>query len=189
VSPEAQEAAEEAVGALLAFVGEDPGREGLQATPRRVCGALAEMTAGAGVDIAALLGATFGDVAYDEMIVVQDIEFVSLCEHHLLPFTGTATVGYVPRDRVVGISKLARLVDAFARRLQIQERMTSDIAGAIAEHLDPLGVGVVVRAEHSCMACRGVRKRAPLITSAMLGVFRDVGEARAEFLALTPGAR
>lgn len=172
----------DAVVRLIEFIGEDPQRAGLVDTPDRVIRAFGEMTEGYKVDVEGLLTRTFEDRC-DEMVVVRDIEFTSLCEHHLLPFTGTAAVGYVPKDRVVGLSKLARLVDAYARRLQVQERMTVQIAEAIETYLDPLGVGVVVAARHSCMGCRGVRKpSAEMVTSSMLGVFRGKPEARTEFL-------
>lgn len=175
---------EDAIVRLLEYVGENPEREGLLDTPARVLRAFGEMTEGYGVDVGELLSHTFGDRC-DEMVVVRAIEFTSLCEHHLLPFVGTATVAYVPGERVVGLSKVARLVDAYARRLQVQERLTVQIASAIEEHLAPLGVGVVVEAHHSCMGCRGVRKPgARMVTSAMLGVFRTKPEARSEFLAL-----
>jgi GTP cyclohydrolase I len=175
---------EDAVVRLLEFIGEDPGRPGLTDTPGRVIRSFAEMTAGYGVDVAELLSRTFDDRC-DEMVLVRDIDFTSLCEHHLLPFTGVASVGYVPGERVVGLSKIARLVDVYARRLQVQERMTVEIAAALDLHLSPRGVGVVVRARHSCMGCRGVRKpSAEMVTSALLGVFRDKPEARSEFLAL-----
>jgi GTP cyclohydrolase I len=144
---------------------------------------MTELCSGYTVDIGALLATTF-HVAYDEMVVVRGVEFMSLCEHHLLPFTGHVTVGYVPTDRVVGLSKIPRVIEAFSHRLQIQERMTHQIASALQEHLDPLGVGVVVTASHSCMAMRGVRKHGEMVTSAMLGLFRDNPEARAELLAL-----
>lgn len=175
--------AESAARELLSFVGEDVGREGLQDTPARYVKALAELTEGYDMDPAAILSTTF-DVSYDEMIVVRDIEFMSLCEHHVLPFSGHVTVGYVPVDRVVGLSKIPRLIEAFSRRLQIQERMTHQIAHAMWTHLNPLGVGVVVTAQHSCMAMRGVRKRGEMVTSSMLGILRDNPEARAELLAL-----
>lgn len=179
---------EDAIGAvrgLLDFIGEDPDRPGLVETPRRVLAALIEMTAGYADDPSKILGTFFEDDT-DEMIVVSGIEFTSLCEHHLLPFVGTATVGYIPQGRVVGLSKIPRLVECYARRLQMQERMTRQIADALNEHASPLGVGVVVNAHHSCMGCRGVRKPAArMITSAMLGAMRTVPEARAELLALT----
>lgn len=174
---------EENVRRLLQHIGEDPTREGLLDTPKRVVKALTEMTAGYLLDPAQVLGTTFGDTC-DEMIVVSPIEFTSTCEHHLLPFTGTATVGYVPGDRVVGLSKLPRLVDLFAHRLQIQERMTNQIADAIEEHLRPRGVGVILSAHHTCMSCRGVRKQGTqMTTSALRGYMKDDPKARAEFLA------
>ncbi len=170
---------------LRRVVYEDPEREGLQDTPRRVAAALSEMTNGYGEDVADILGTTFETDGYDEMVVLRDIDFTSLCEHHMLPFTGTAAVGYVPGARVVGLSKLARLVDCFAHRLQIQERMTKEIADAVMEVLQPQGVGVVVSAHHSCMGCRGVRKPgASMVTSCLQGVMRENPAARAEFLAL-----
>lgn len=170
---------------LRRVVREDPEREGLLDTPRRVVKALGEMTTGYGQDVHEILGTTFDTEGYDEMVVLRGIDFVSLCEHHMLPFTGTAAVGYVPGERVVGLSKLARLVDCFARRLQIQERMTKEIADAVMEVLSPQGVGVVVSAHHSCMGCRGVRKPgASMVTSYLAGVMRDNVAARAEFLAL-----
>lgn len=158
----------------------------LKDTPRRWWKAIGEMTEGYKVDVAKLLSVQFADVPADEMIVVTGIEFASLCEHHLMPFVGTATVGYLPHGhRVVGLSKLARLVEAHARRLQVQERMTTDIDHAIQEHLRPLGSGCIVRATHSCMACRGVRKQgAAMITSSISGNFRDPA-VRAEFFALS----
>lgn len=173
-----------AVVELLYHIGEDPGREGLLDTPARVARALREMTSGYEEDPAEILGTTF-DVACDELVVLRGIRFTSLCEHHMLPFTGTATVGYLPGARVVGLSKLARLVLCFARRLQVQERLTRQVARAIMEHLDAAGAGVVVRAHHHCMGCRGVKQPdAEMVTSAMLGAFRDDPAARAELLAL-----
>jgi GTP cyclohydrolase I len=178
--------AEDAVVRLLEAIGEDPTRAGLLDTPARVVKALGELTAGMSEDPATILARTFDDVPADEMIVVRGVEFTSLCEHHVLPFTGLAHVGYIPNGhRVVGLSKLARLVDCFARRLQVQERMTAQIANAIDEHLDAVGVGVVVQARHACMGCRGVRKPgAEMVTSALLGAMRDQPAARAEFLAV-----
>lgn len=176
------DAAEEAVRVLLRSIGEDPDRPGLIDTPRRVVAALAEMTAGMVLDPAEYLERTF-DEPCDEMVVVTGIDFTSLCEHHLLPFSGTAAIGYVPRDKVVGLSKLPRVVDLYARRLQVQERMTKQIADAITKHLDPRGVGVVLSARHSCMGCRGVRKpNALMTTSALTGFMKDDDKARAEFL-------
>lgn len=181
-----QHDAELAVATLLGYIGEDPQRPGLADTPARVVRALAELTAGYCDDPAELLARVFPD-DHDEMVVVTGIDFTSLCEHHLLTFTGTAVVGYLPAPGagVVGLSKLARLVDCYARRLQVQERMTSQVADAMVEHLAPLGVGVVVRARHSCMGCRGVRKPgAEMVTSALRGAMRDQADTRAEFLAL-----
>lgn len=175
---------EDAVVRLLSFVGEDPGRDGLVDTPRRVVGALGEMTSGYAENPAEILGRTFA-VDCDEMVVVRGIDFVSLCEHHVLPFTGTVDVAYIPGPRVLGLSKIARLVDCFARRLQVQERLTQQIATAIDTHVDARGVGVVVRARHHCMGCRGVRKPgAEMVTSALFGLMKDDEKARAEFLAL-----
>lgn len=183
LTPLGRVAAEESVRGLLAFLGEDVERDGLLDTPARVVRALVEMTEGTGIDPISVLGTTF-EVPYDQMVVVAGIEFTSLCEHHVLPFEGEATVGYLPRERVVGLSKVARLVEVFARRLQVQERMTQQIAEAMQAALDPAGVGVVIRGRHSCMACRGIRKRADMVTSALLGAMRDDGQAREEFLAL-----
>ena len=156
-SPEAREAALEAVRTLLRWVGEDPTREGLHDTPRRVVDAYLEYFRGYAEDPARYLERTFEQVGgYDEIVLLRDIPFVSHCEHHLAPIHGKAHVGYLPRDRVVGISKLARVVHAFARRLQVQERLTAEIADCIATALEPLGVGVIVEATHGCMTCRGV---------------------------------
>jgi GTP cyclohydrolase I len=176
-----------AVRDLLAFIGEDPTREGLLGTPDRVARAWREMTAGYEVDVAELLTRTFAADGYGGLVAITGVDFVSLCEHHLLPFTGTATVGYLPgARRVVGLSKLARLVDAFARRLQVQERMTEQIADAIEAHLTPDGVGVVLQATHSCLACRGARKAgAVMVTSSLRGALLTQPETRAEFMALT----
>lgn len=176
----------DAVVRLLELVGEDPNRPGLVDTPGRVVRALAEMTEGYRMDPAVILERVFDEPSSDEMVVVDGIDFTSLCEHHLLPFAGTAVVGYVPQGgKVVGLSKIPRLVECFARRLQVQERLTRQIADAMDTHLAPAGVGVVLRAKHSCMGCRGVRKpAASMVTSATLGLFRDDPRARAEFLAL-----
>lgn len=172
------------VRSILELVGENTEREGLRDTPDRVCRAWLEMTAGMREDPAEVLATTFAEQC-DELVIVRGVDFVSLCEHHVLPFIGTATVGYLPGDRVVGLSKLARLVDVFARRLQVQERMTREIADALLEHLEPQGVGVVVEARHSCMGCRGVRKPgAVMVTSALHGKTREDPRQRAEFLAL-----
>lgn len=156
----------------------------VEETPARAAKALLEMTAGYNVDVPALF-TTFERDGYDEMIVVRDVPFVSLCEHHVLPFTGHASVGYVPTDRIVGLSKIARLVHAYAQRLQVQERITVQIARALEEHLKPEGVIVVLRAEHSCMSCRGVRVTgASAVTSALSGLLKEDARARAEALAL-----
>lgn len=184
MSPSDEERARAGVYDLLLAIGENPARQGLLDTPARVVRALQEMTGGHQVDVAALLGRTFDDTC-DEMVVVSDIHLTSLCEHHMLPFTGTAAVGYVPDGKVVGLSKLARVVDAYARRLQVQERLTVQVAEAIEEHLHPKGVGVVIRATHSCMGVRGARQpNAITTTSELRGVMRSKPEARAEFFAL-----
>lgn len=164
--------------------GTDAPRDGLRDTPKRMAAALREMTSGYAVDVEALF-TTFERDGYDSLVVERGIPFTSLCEHHVLPFNGVAHIGYLPVERVVGLSKLARVVDAFARRLQIQERMTVQIADAIEKHLTPLGVIVVVEAEHSCMACRGVRKPGVVaVTSVTRGALRDNPESRAEALAM-----
>lgn len=158
--------------------------EGIEETPGRAARALLEMTSGYSIDVPGLFK-TFEGESYDEMIVERDIAFTSLCEHHMLPFTGTVAIGYVPNGRIVGLSKLARLVDAYSRRLQVQERLTVQIADAIEEHLHAVGVIVVVEAQHSCMAVRGVRKSGvSAITSAIRGAMAEKPEARAEALAL-----
>lgn len=172
---------EEAIVTLLRYVGEDPSRDGLRDTPGRVARAWREMTRGYEDDPAAILGRTFEESS-DEMIILRGISFYSTCEHHLLPFRGTATVGYLP-GKVVGISKLARLVECFARRLQIQERMTRQIAEAIETHLEARGVAVILRAHHLCMGCRGVRQEeTEMVTSCMLGTLRSDATSRSEFL-------
>ncbi len=170
---------------IIKLAGEDPNREGLRKTPERFEKALKFLTSGYHLNVDHVVnGATFA-VAYDEMVVVKDIEFFSLCEHHLLPFFGKAHVAYLPDKRVLGLSKVARLVNMFARRLQIQERMTSQIAGVIEEKLAPQGVGVIIEARHLCMQMRGVEKQhGQAVTSAMLGAFRHNKQTRDEFLAL-----
>jgi GTP cyclohydrolase I len=176
---------EGAVRVLLEEIGEDPDRQGLTATPQRVRRMYAELTSGYRTDPQALLNGASFDVDYDEMVVVREIEFFSLCEHHLLPFYGRAHVGYLPRGRVIGLSKIPRVVDMFARRLQVQERMTQQIAGFLMEQLEPKGVGCVVEAAHLCTMMRGVRKEgARMVTSAMLGRFRKDSKTRTEFLTL-----
>jgi GTP cyclohydrolase IA len=170
---------------MISIIGEDPNREGLRKTPERFEKALKFLTSGYHQNVDHVLnGATFS-VAYDEMVIVKDIEFFSLCEHHLLPFFGKCHVAYLPNKKVIGLSKVARLVNMFARRLQIQERLTSQIAHAIEEKLSPEGVGVIIEARHLCMQMRGVEKQhGQAVTSAMLGCFRHNKETRDEFLSL-----
>lgn len=170
---------------MIVQLGEDPEREGLRKTPERYEKAMKFLTSGYHQNLDTVLnGATFS-VSYDEMVIVKDIEFFSLCEHHLLPFFGKAHVAYLPHKRVLGLSKIARLVNVFARRLQIQERMTSQIADAIQEKISPHGVGVIIEARHLCMQMRGVEKQhGQAVTSAMLGSFRHNKQTRDEFLAL-----
>jgi GTP cyclohydrolase I len=170
---------------LLAELGEDAGREGLVRTPARVEKALKFLTSGYGADIDAVINDALFTVDYSEMVIVKDIDFYSLCEHHLLPFFGRCHVAYIPRTQVIGLSKLPRLVDIFARRLQIQERMTNQIAETIREKINPLGVAVVCEGTHLCMSMRGVEKQNSFaVTSAMLGAFRDNARTRMEFLEL-----
>ena len=187
--PPSQADAEAAVRTLIRWAGDDPEREGLRDTPGRVVRSYRELFAGYEVDPRDYLKRTFEEVGgYDELVVMRDIRFVSFCEHHMLPIVGRAHVGYLPRNRVVGISKLARVVNGYARRLQIQEKMTADIATCIQEVLQPLGVGVVVEAEHSCMTMRGVNSPGALLsTSHLLGVLRDDARTREEFLRLVWG--
>lgn len=174
-----------AVEVLLSEIGEDPTREGLLRTPERVARSLRFLTSGYGRDIDDVLNDARFSVACDEMVLVRNIDFYSLCEHHLLPFFGRCHVAYVPRDKVVGLSKIPRIVDVFSRRLQVQERLTNQIAEVIHEKLDPLGVGVVLEATHLCMVMRGVEKQNSFATtSAMLGSFREDGRTRMEFLNL-----
>ena len=176
---------EDLVRRLLAELGEDPGREGLVRTPQRVEKALKFLTSGYGADVDAILNGALFTVDYSEMVIVKDIDFYSLCEHHLLPFFGKCHVAYIPRRHVIGLSKIPRLVDVFARRLQIQERMTNQIAQTILDKIDPLGVAVVCEGTHLCMSMRGVQKQNPFaVTSAMLGSFRDNARTRMEFLEL-----
>jgi GTP cyclohydrolase I len=170
---------------LLMELGEDPHRDGLRETPRRVEQSLQFLTSGYRTDIDSLLNNALYTVEYSEMVIVRDIDFYSLCEHHLLPFFGKCHVAYLPNSRVIGLSKIPRVVDMFARRLQVQERMTSQIAEIIKEKIDPLGVAVVMEATHLCMAMRGVEKQNSVTTtSAMLGVFREDARTRHEFLEL-----
>src|SRR5262245_37970111 len=179
-----EEQAREAVRTLLRWAGESPDREGLRDTPMRVVRAYRDWFSGYLSDPADYLRRTFEEVAgYDEMIVLRDIEFESHCEHHMAPIIGRAHVGYLPTNKVVGISKLARVVDGYARRFQVQEKLTAQIAGCIADVLKPRGVGVVIDATHQCMSTRGVHKRGvSMITSKMLGAFREDARTRAEFL-------
>lgn len=179
-----REQAEEAVRTLLRWAGDDPAREGLIDTPKRVVKAYGDWFSGYESDPADFLRRTFEEVAgYDQMVVLRDIQFESHCEHHLAPIIGRAHVGYMPTNRVVGISKLARVVDGFARRLQVQEKLTAQIAHCIQETLQPAGVAVVIDASHECMTTRGVHKRGvSMMTSQMLGSFRDDARTRTEFL-------
>ena len=175
----------DAVRTLLAEIGEDPSREGLAGTPERVRRMYDELTAGYHVDPDVLLNGACFNVDYDEMVVVRDIEFFSLCEHHLLPFIGHAHVGYLPRGRVVGLSKIPRIVDMYAKRLQLQERLTVQVADFLMERLEPKGVACVVEATHLCTMMRGVRKQeATMVTSSMTGTFRRDARTRAEFMGL-----
>jgi len=178
--------AEAAVRTLIRWAGENPAREGLAATPERVVRAYEEWFGGYGEDPSEMLRRTFEETdGYDEMVVLRDIGFVSFCEHHLAPITGRAHIGYLPDRRVVGISKLARVVSAFARRMQIQERLTAQIATAIEGELQPRGVAVVIEANHHCMSTRGIHKTGvSMVTSRMLGAFRDDALTRREFLAV-----
>ena len=173
----------EAVRTLLVELGEDPDRGGLAGTPDRVRRMYAELTEGYHTDPDALLNSATFEVAYDEMVVVRDIEFFSLCEHHLLPFFGKAHVGYLPRGRIIGLSKIPRVVDMYAHRLQVQERLTQQVASFLMEKLNPKGVACVVEATHLCTVMRGVRKQeATMVTSSMLGTFRADARTRSEFL-------
>ncbi len=170
---------------LLVELGEDPKREGLSRTPLRAEQAMRFLTSGYRMDVRKILNGALYTVKYDEMVIVKDIEFFSLCEHHLLPFFGKVHVAYLPKDRVIGLSKIPRIVDMFARRLQVQERLTQQVAETIQEVVDPRGVGVICEARHFCMMMRGVEKQhSGAVTSAMLGGFRDRKETRDEFLSL-----
>jgi GTP cyclohydrolase IA len=175
----------EAMRRILSLVGENTERQGLAGTPERFEKALRHLTSGYQQDVKKVLNGALFDVEYDEMVIVKDIELFSLCEHHLLPFFGNCHVAYLPNRKVVGLSKIPRLVNMFARRLQVQERLTSQVAQALMDHLEPRGVAVVVEARHLCMAMRGVEKQhSQTVTSAMLGEFRENARARAEFLSL-----
>ncbi len=173
------------IRALLVQLGEDPTREGLARTPERVEQSLKFLTAGYATDVDTVLNGALFDVDYSEMVIVKDIDFYSLCEHHLLPFFGKCHVAYVPRNQVIGLSKIPRLVEVFSRRLQVQERLTNQIANTILEKINPLGVAVVLEATHLCMSMRGVEKQnCTAVTSAMLGVLRKDARTRMEFLEL-----
>jgi GTP cyclohydrolase IA len=178
-----KQALEDAVRQILVNVGEDPEREGLMRTPDRIARMYDEILAGYHVDPVALVNDALFEVEYDEMIVVKDIEFFSMCEHHMLPFFGKAHVAYIPSEKVIGLSKIPRIVEMFARRLQVQERMTQEIAELLDEILEPQGVGVIVEGAHMCSMMRGVRKEnARMVTSAMVGSFKKNEKTRNEFL-------
>jgi GTP cyclohydrolase I len=173
------------IAGVLEALGEDTKREGLVRTPERVEKALRFLTSGYSTDIDKIVNGAIYEVKYDEMVIVKDIEFFSMCEHHMLPFFGKVHVAYIARNKVIGLSKLPRIIDAFARRLQIQERLTQEVAQCIQDLLDPLGVGVIAEAQHFCMMMRGVEKQhSGTVTSAMLGAFRTNKETRDEFLSL-----
>ncbi len=175
----------ELVREMIVELGEDPERDGLVRTPQRVAGAFEDLTAGYHMKVEDVLNGALFDVSYDEMVIVKDIEMFSLCEHHLLPFFGKVHVAYIPSNKVIGLSKMARLVDMFSRRFQVQERLTSQIAKTIQDAIQPRGVGVVCEARHLCMMMRGVEKQhSSAITSTMLGEFRENTKTREEFLSL-----
>ena len=181
---------EQAVRTILSHIGEDPEREGLRRTPLRVVRAFEFLTSGYSEEPASVINGALFTEDYQEMIVCKDVDFYSLCEHHLLPFIGKAHVAYLPKRHIIGLSKMARVVEIFARRLQVQERMTTQIANTLLKHLDPLGVAVVLEAEHLCMRMRGVEKQNSWVTtSAMLGVFRTNFETRQEFMTLIRNSR
>ncbi|MGQ9683511.1 MAG: GTP cyclohydrolase I FolE [Anaerolineae bacterium] len=187
--PVDQERIQRAVRELIEAIGEDPEREGLRDTPRRIAQMYAEVFSGIGCDPGVVLGVTFEE-NHQEMVILRDIPFYSMCEHHFLPFHGVAHVGYIPRGRILGISKIARVVDILARRPQLQERLTGQIADALMETLNPQGVGVVIEAEHLCMTMRGVRKAGSVVvTSASRGLFRSRAVTREEFLDLIRGEK
>ncbi len=182
---------EATVRKILEYMGEDPEREGLAKTPHRVARSFAYLAQGYAQDPRAVIGqAIFTEEDYQEMVLVRDIDFYSLCEHHILPFFGRANVAYIPKHHIVGLSKIPRLVEVFSRRLQVQERLTTQIANTLMDELDPLGVGVIIRAEHLCMRMRGVEKQNSIVTtSAMLGSFRSQQATREEFITLVNGQR
>ena len=170
---------------ILVRIGEDPTRDGLADTPERMEKSMAYLTRGYSMDVNAVIHDALFDVDYDEMVVVKDVEFFSLCEHHLLPFFGKAHIAYLPNGKVIGLSKISRVVDVFARRLQVQERLTTEIADAIVDAVDPQGVAVILEARHLCMMMRGVEKQhSATVTSAMRGVFKTQLQTRNEFLSL-----
>ncbi len=174
-----------AVVTFLKAIGENPEREGLLDTPKRVVKSWKELYSGYKLSDKDILSTVFEEGSCDEMVILKDISFTSMCEHHVLPFIGKAHIGYLPNGKVVGLSKLARLVDMYAKRLQIQEQMTKQIGQSVMEFLKPLGVGVVIEAHHQCMSCRGVNKQhTTMVTSCMLGLFRDESDVRSEFLRL-----
>ena len=191
VAQDGKAAVEDAVRTILRYCGEDPDREGLERTPHRVAQAFEFLTRGYDEDPkVAINGALFTEEDYQEMILCRDLDFYSLCEHHLLPFFGKAHVAYLPNRRIVGLSKIARMVEIYARRLQVQERLATQIARTLMDEIDPLGVAVVLEAEHLCMRMRGVEKQNSYVTtSAMLGVFRTHQETRQEFMNLLRNAR
>tara|TARA_R110002051_G_scaffold126604_4_gene200232 strand:+ start:3135 stop:3686 length:552 start_codon:yes stop_codon:yes gene_type:complete len=175
--------AEQGVRELLIELGQDPDREGIVDTPKRVVKAMKEMTVGYAMEPSVILERQFAGDNYDDLVIVRNIRFSSMCEHHLLPFVGVASVAYMPNETVVGLSKIPRLVECFARRLQLQERMTRQIAEAMMEYLKPLGVGVYVQAQHQCMACRGVRQQdADMVTTTVLGTMRTHQSLKDEFI-------
>ena len=187
-APERQEEFESLVRRMVQLIGEDPDREGLRKTPQRVANALTWLTRGHGLDVEAVVGDAVFEESHANMIMVRDIEMYSMCEHHMLPFFGKAHIAYIPDGRIVGLSKLPRIVEVFARRLQVQERLTEQIAEAVEEVLRPRGVGVVIEAYHLCMMMRGVEKQnSKTITSALRGLFRDDFKTRDEFLRLAHG--
>jgi GTP cyclohydrolase I len=179
---------QEAIREIIKAIGEDPEREGLQRTPKRVEESFKYLMNGYSVDIEKLSNEAIYEEEIEDMVVVKNIELYSMCEHHMLPFIGKCHVGYIPRGRVIGLSKIPRIVDAFARRLQVQERLTHQIATSLQEHLQPYGVGVVIEANHLCMMMRGVQKQnSEMVTNSMLGIFRKKSETRAEFLSSIKG--
>jgi GTP cyclohydrolase IA len=185
VESQSGDAVADSIRGILADLGEDPSREGLEKTPARVAKSYRFLTQGYHQDVDKILNGALYSVSYDEMVIVKDIEIFSLCEHHLLPFFGRCHVAYVPTDKVIGLSKIPRLVDMFSRRLQVQERLTTQIADVIMNKIRPQGVGVVIEARHLCMIMRGVEKQNSVaVTSSMLGSFRDCEQTRAEFLRL-----